>query len=98
MKLNTQKNIMKHFTTISLLFAFIAPTFSQNKIADNKSPKIVVEKREKDLHNKNTTYTESFDPSPDTTANWSAVKGLQASFVSPYIRFNKSSIPKVNSR
>jgi hypothetical protein len=87
---------MKHFTTISLLFAFIAPTFSQNKIADNKSPKIAVEKRENDLHKKNTTFSELPDPSPNTTANWSAVKGLQASFVPKYIRFNKSSIPMVS--
>jgi hypothetical protein len=45
----------------------------------------------------NPTYEEPIDPSPDKTANWSAVtKGLHASFVSPNIRFVKSVIPNTN--
>lgn len=86
----------KLLPTVILLFVLIAPTFSQNKIVDNKKPRIVDEKRKKDSHEKTTIYTESPDPTPDITANWSAVKGLQATFVSKYIRFNKSSIPIVS--
>ena len=43
-----------------------------------------------------TTFNEVTDPYVDSTANWSEVKGLQASFVSTHLRFNKSTVPVVS--
>ena len=45
------------------------------------------------------SYEEPTDPSPDPTANWSSItKGLQASLVSPNIRFVKSVIPNIEQK
>ncbi len=42
------------------------------------------------------TYQEAKDPSRDTNANWASVSaGLQSSFVNPFVKFPKSSIPEI---
>lgn len=45
---------------------------------------------------KSINYREAADPNVDKSANWNSVpEGLQASFVSPFVRYPKSSIPEV---